>query len=195
MPKQGPGTKLVLKGLARAFPEIAEQRAREEQEERDQLQFSKRKQTSRHYDDEDRQDPSTHSRSSHQDMRSQTKGHSRHGSSLHSHAVEDFERGENSRPESIRRGSSMHTDSKDPGYHSQSRGYSRIESNERGPSMYGNSRDPESQSQSRGYSRAESIRRAHSTYSNASLPTSTRRSTRDQGRNLSTVEEIPIRRG
>lgn len=35
MPQQGPGTKLVLKALRRAFPEIAEKRDREEREERE----------------------------------------------------------------------------------------------------------------------------------------------------------------
>ncbi|CAF9937252.1 hypothetical protein IMSHALPRED_011072 [Imshaugia aleurites] len=38
MPQQGPGTKLVLKGLKRAFPKIAEQREREEREEREREQ-------------------------------------------------------------------------------------------------------------------------------------------------------------
>ena len=129
MPKQGFGTKLVLKGLARAFPEIAEQRAREEQEERDQLQSGKRKQVSRYDDGEDRQGPSTHSR----------KGHSRHG---HSHAAEDYEPEENNRRESIRREPSMHANSRDPGYHSQSRGHSRIEGTGRELSTYRKSRDP-----------------------------------------------------
>ena len=207
MPQQGPGTKLVLKGLARVFPEIAEQRAREEQEERDRLLGSKRKQTSRRDDRDDRQGQS---------------GRSRRGSSIHSHAAEDFEPGENYRPESVQRGPSMHTNSRDPGYYSESRGHSRGESIGREISAYGNSRDSRGQSQSRGHSRvekdgrelstysnsrdpggqiqsrgnsrAESIRRAYSNHSNASHRSSTRRSTRDRGASLTMIEEDPMRR-
>ncbi|CAD6587497.1 MAG: hypothetical protein ASARMPRED_003165 [Alectoria sarmentosa] len=42
MPQQGPGTKLVMKGLKRAFPKIAEQREQEEQEEREDQESRKR---------------------------------------------------------------------------------------------------------------------------------------------------------
>ena len=248
MPKQGPGTKLVLKGLAKAFPEIAEQRAREEQEERDQLHFSQRKQKSRHDGGEGRRGPSTHSRNGDQDMvvqdmRSQDQGRSRHQSLIHPYAAEDyepaedFERAQNYRPESVRRGPSMRANSRDPGYYSQPRGQSRVESvgrelstyrtsrdpggrelstyrTSRDPggrelSTYGTSRDPGDrelstyrtsqnpggQIQPRGHSRAESIRQAYSNRSNGSLALSTRRSTMDRGRNLSTVQDIQIRRG
>ena len=206
MPKQGPGTKLVLKGLAKAFPEIAEQRAREEQEERDQLQFSQRRQKSRHDGGEDRRGPSTHSRNgvqdmAVQDMRSQDQGRSRHQSLIHPYAAEDyepaedFERAQNYRPESVRRGPSMHPNSRDPGNYSQPRGQSRVESVGRELSAYRTSQNPGGQVQPRGHSRAESIREAYSNHSNGSLALSTRRSTMDRGRNLSTVQDIQIRRG
>ena len=200
MPYYGPGTKLVLKGLARAFPEIAEQRAREKQEERDQLQSSKRKQTSRHGDGEDQHRPSTYPevgrQDGRQDGRSRTHGHSRHGSSNHSHIAGDFESEGDNRPESVGRRPSGHRNTEDAGYHGRSRGHSRVESDGRGPSMHINTRDSRGQSQYAGHSRAESIRRAHSNRSHASSPSSTRPSRRGRGESLSAVEEeFPIRRG
>lgn len=63
MPKQGPGTKLVLKGLRLAFPEIAAQREREEQEEREERE--RKQHPSREGDDDGAQQrqapPSMHS--------------------------------------------------------------------------------------------------------------------------------------
>ena len=177
MPKQGPGTKLVLKALARAFPDIAEQRAREEREwreEQERLLSSKRKHTSHHNDTEDRQVRSTHSRSGQEITRTQTRAQSRREPSSRSHAEEDLERGESNRPESIRRGPSMRTSSRDAGYRSQSRGQSRMEGTGREVSTYRSSRDPGEQSRSRGASRAESTRRGYSNDSDGSYRYSTR---------------------
>lgn len=178
---------MVLRGLARAFPEITAQRAREEQEERDQLQqFNKREHPSRHDGAEDRQGGSTRSKAGlREDVRSQTKGHSRHGSSIHPHPAEDREYGEDDRRESPGRGPSRHTGSRDVGYHSQSGGRSRVESITREPSMHTNSRDVGYQSQSGGHSRVESIGREPSMHT----------SSRDveyhsQSRGLSRVESI-----
>ena len=158
MPKQGPGTKLVLRGLARAFPEIAAQRAREEQEERDQLQFTQRKQTARRDGGEDRRGAdSTRSQVGFgEDSRSHTKGRGRHGSSMHSRAAGDFESGED---ESVGRGPSRRANSRDQGYHSQYRDHSRVESVRREPSMHTDYRDYGYHSPSRGHSRVESVRR------------------------------------
>lgn len=52
MPAEGPGTKAVLKGLKLVFPRIAEQRAREEQEDRE---YRERKNASRNVDGDNRQ--------------------------------------------------------------------------------------------------------------------------------------------
>ena len=98
MPDQGPGTKIVMKGLRRAFPKTAAKRDREEREEREAREASrkqalrkeedrKEKQTSREQasrkDDEDRrQGPSSHSGSTHRQIRSRDDGKSRRGSSL-----------------------------------------------------------------------------------------------------------------
>ena len=77
MPSQGPGTKLVLKGLKLAFPDIAEQRAREEQEDRE---YRERKQLLRNVDGGKLQGPSMHSNGGNQGPHSQPRGRTRSAS-------------------------------------------------------------------------------------------------------------------
>lgn len=206
MPKQGPGTKLVLRGLARAFPDIAAQRAREEQEERDH--FSQRTQTSSRRDGgEDRQGGgSTRSRAGglREDLRGHADGqqHSRRGSEIHHsrRGEEEFEYEGDGRRESVGRGPSRRTGREDRGCGGgQSRNHSRAETIRREPSMRSQSKHPGGQDgRDKGQSRAVFIPQAHSHSKASSAPSSssTRGSTKSRARNnLSVVEEIPIRRG
>lgn len=177
MPKQGPGTKLVLRGLARAFPDIAAQRAREEQEERERDHFSQRTQTSSRRDGgEDRQGGgSTRSRAGlREDLRSHDKGqHGRRGSEIHSRrGEEEFEYGGDGRRESVGRGPSRRTGCEDRGCGGRSGGHGRVESVRRETqlSRHTDSRDQGYQSQSGGHSRAESIRREPSIRSHSKYP-------------------------
>lgn len=111
MPTQGPGTKLVLKGLKLAFPRIAEQRAREEQEDRE---YSAQKHASRNANGDNQQAPSRHSKAANQ---------------------EDFNAPEdNVRQESVRRGASVHSNGGYQGSRHQSRGPSRSGSLQQGRS-------------------------------------------------------------
>ena len=150
MPTQGPGTKLVLKGLKLAFPGIAEQRAREEQEDRE---YSARKHASRNVDGEKQHAPSIHSKAANQE---------------NYNAPED-----NVRQESVRGGASVH------GSRSQSRGQSRsgsIRSNHQNGASRGiqfedhmppeniNGGNPGSRNQSRGPSRSGSIQQQRSNH-------------------------------
>ena len=111
MPTQGPGTKLVLKGLKLAFPGIAEKRAREEQEDRE---YWERKNASRNIDDDNRQ-----------------------GGSVRSNHQGDYDAPEdNMRSGSFRRGPSVHSNRDNPGSRNQSRRHTRSGSIAQGPSHH-----------------------------------------------------------
>lgn len=128
MPQQGPGTKLVLKGLKRAFPKIAEQREQEEREEWEEQESRKREHVSHNTNGENRQTPSIHSNSGHLEDHGQSREHSRHGSSVHSNAGSrrSHTQPEGSiRPESVRGGPSVHSNAYSPGSHGQSRDHTR----------------------------------------------------------------------
>ena len=124
MPKQGPGTKLVMKGLKRAFPKIAEQREQEEREEREEQESRKRDHVSHNTNGENWQKPSIHSKSGHPEVHGQSREHSRHGSSVHSNTGSRRSQTQpegNNRPESVRGGSSIHSNASTLGSRNQSR--------------------------------------------------------------------------
>ena len=117
MPQQGPGTKLVLKGLRRAVPHIAEQRDREEREEREERED---KHASRNGNVEHGQEPAINpedagdtERQSTLQSHHQSKTHSRSGSiregrSGHVSSIQDSR---TSQSGSIREGDSHHSGS------------------------------------------------------------------------------------
>lgn len=104
MPKQGPGTKLVLKGLKLAFPETAAQREREEQEEREERERNQH--PSRKGDDGGAPQP-----------QGTPSKHSNAAAKSHGSRFQD----ENAPRESARRGTSVRSIAGDGGNQSQQR--------------------------------------------------------------------------
>ena len=146
MPAQGPGTKLVLKGLKRAFPRIAEQREREEQEEREERESGERGRASRNDDNNHRQGSSIHPNA---------------GNSRNQNQPED-----NIRPESIRRGPSAHPNAVGRTSRNQSRDQTRSGSIQQGRSIRSNAGMMGSRNYVEDDEPPESIRRGPSLYSN-----------------------------
>ena len=167
MSKQGPGTKLVLKGLKRAFPKIAEKREQEEREERE------REHASRKHCAERRQGSSRHSKPGHQEMHGQPKEHTRRGASVHPNA--EIERN-HKQPEdgirsgSIRRGPSIRSNAVDRGSHHQSRDRTRSGSIRQGHSSHSNAGNGASHNPFLDNISQEDIRRRPSVRSNAGNP-------------------------
>ena len=146
MPTQGPGAKLVLKGLKRAFPRIAEQREREEQEEREERESGERGHASRNDDNNHRQGSSVHPNA---------------GNSRNQNQPED-----NMRSESIRRGPSAYPMAVSRTNHNQSRNQSRSGSIQQGRSIHSNAGLMGSRDYVEDDEPIESIRRGSSLYSN-----------------------------
>ena len=163
MPTQGPGTKLVLKGLKLAFPGIAEQRAREEQEDRE---YSARKHASRNVDGEKQHGPSIHSKVANQE---------------NYNAPED-----NVRQESIRRGPSVRSHGGYQGSRNQSKGPSRSGSIQQQRSNHPNGASRGSRFE--GEMPPENIQRRPSMHSNSGTRR-THQPSRDDGK-LPDIEEV-----
>lgn len=161
MPTQGPGTKLVLKGLKLAFPGIAEQRAREEQEDREN---SSRKHASRNVSGDNQQRPSVHSKAANQ---------------------EDYNAPEdNVRQESIERGPSVHSNGES---RNQTRGQNRSGSIQQGRSNYPNGESRGSRFED--HMPPENIQRGSSMHLNSGNRR-LHRSSRDEGNFRPDIEEV-----
>ena len=141
LPEQGPGTKLVLKGLKRAFPRIAEQREREEREEREEKEREERERehVSLNNDGKNRQKTPIGSNSSRQGVHSQPEEQRGRGRSVYSNSGNSRNHKQSERntgPENIRQGQSNHSNKVDRESHNQSRDHTRSESVGQGQSVH-----------------------------------------------------------